>query len=239
MRERYRERARQLASGAEALINDADAAASLEARAQIAASIDRFATRHSELPIQARPAHQNLIEQARVSNASSIAASMARRGGWSNFSVHHLLGVGVRADAAARTTRLFVAIDELLADLETQFEHLAEVSQSVSSLREDVKGWEQEFLGHALALGRVAFKPYLDEANELWRRCVGRWGEGSGYRGEVAEMLQNWFETDGELDSARRSIDSGLNQAWREMVLGCLLAVTRVGDEDREMIAAA
>ena len=239
MRERYRERARQLASGAEALINDADAAASLEARAEIAASIDRFAKRYSELPTQARPAHQNLIEQARVSNASSIAASMVRRGGWSNFSVHHLLGVGVRADAAARTMRLFVAVDEVLADLEGQFAQLADVSQSIASLREDVKGWEQEFLGHALSLGRVAFKPYLDEANELWRRCVGRWGEGGGYRGEVADMLQNWFETEGELDSARRIIDSGLNQAWREIVLGSLLAVTKVDGEERETIAAA
>ena len=135
--------------------------------------------------------------------------------------------------------RLFVAVDEVLADLEGQFAQLADVSQSIASLREDVKGWEQEFLGHALSLGRVAFKPYLDEANELWRRCVGRWGEGGGYRGEVADMLQNWFETEGELDSARRIIDSGLNQAWREIVLGSLLAVTKVDGEERETIAAA
>lgn len=58
-------------------------------------------------------------------------------------------------------------------------------------------------------------------------------------RGEVADMLQNWFETEGELDSARRIIDSGLNQAWREIVLGSLLAVTKVDGEERETIAAA
>jgi hypothetical protein len=238
MRQRYHERVRQLASGAEVLINDADAAASVEARAQIAASINRFTKRYFELPTQARPAHQNLIEQTRMSNASSIAASMARRGSWSNFSVHHLLGVGVRGDAAARTGRLFVAIDEVLADLEGQYGHLADVSQSIASLREDVKEWEHDFLGQALALGRAAFKLHLDEANELWRQCAARWGRGPGYRSEVADMLQKWFETHSELDAARRSVDSGLNQAWREIVLNSLVAVTQVDHEDNDAAAA-
>ena len=66
---------------------------------------------------------------------------MVRRGSWTNFSIHHLLGVGVRADAAARTANLFVAVDEILADLESQFAHLADVSQSIASLRDDLKDW--------------------------------------------------------------------------------------------------
>lgn len=237
MRERYRERARQLSSAADALIADADAAASLEARALIAKSVDRFAQRHPALPSQARPAHQNLVEQVRSGNASSIAASIARRGGWSNFAVHHLLGVGVRADAAARSHRLFIAVDEFLGDLESQFAHLSDVAQSIASMREDVKEWEQEFLGQALALGRVVFKPHLDAANDLWTRCTSRWGAGGGYRDDVANIMQEWFETDLWLDEARRSIDVGLQQAWREIVMANIVAATRT-DEDEQQEAA-
>ena len=239
MRGRYHERARQLASSAQALINDADSAASLEARAQIATRIDRVVARHSKLPTQARPAHQNLIEQAQLGHASSIAASIARRGVWMNFSVYHLLGVGVRADAAARTKNRFVAIDEALADLEDEFSQLEDVSQSIASLRDDIIGWEQEFLGQALALGRVAFKPHLDEANELWRQCYKRWGQGQGYRDDIADLLRNWFETFDELDEARRSIDSGLSQAWQELVLDRLVISTHVDDDDDHSDVAA
>lgn len=239
MRASYHERARQLASGARALITDADAAASREARNQIAVAVSRLVTRHADLPTQARPAQQNLIEQARLGNASSIAAAMVRRGSWSNFSIHHLLGVGVRADAAARTGTLFVRVDELLADLENQFSHLADVRESLVALKDEVREWEQDFLGQALALGRVSFKAHLDEANELWKRCAARWGKGGGYRNEVADILQDWFEREEALDAARKRIDAGLRQAWRETILDALTTATRVDSADDEGSEAA
>lgn len=158
-----------------------------------------------------------------MGTASSIAASMNRRGGWSQFSVHHLLGVGVRSDAAARSLRAFVGIDEIIGDLEVQFAHLPDVTQALAGLRDEMKEWEQEFLAQALALGRAAFKPQLDEANELWRACVERWGQGAGYRDNIASILDDWFRTNENLDSARRSVESGLNQIWKELVLDALI----------------
>lgn len=228
LRGRYHQRAKQLAAGAEALVNDAHAAASLEARHQISDAIDRFVDRKAELPMLVQAAHQNLIEQTRSGTASSIAASMNRRGGWSQFSVHHLLGVGVRADAAARSAKAFVGMEEILKDLEGQFQHLPDVTQSLAALRDEMKDWEQEFLAQSLALGRAAFKPQLDEANDLWRACVERWGRGPGYREDVAAEIEDWFKTNEELDGARRAVESGLNQIWRELVLDALVGATRI-----------
>ncbi|WP_157999225.1 helix-turn-helix domain-containing protein [Mesorhizobium amorphae] len=232
LRGRYHDRAQQLAAGADALVNDAHAAASLEARQQISEAIDRFVERKAELPMLVQAAHQNLIEQTRWGTASSIAASMNRRGGWSQFSVHHLLGVGVRADAAARSMKAFIGIDEIVKDLEDQFQHLPDVTQSLAALRDEMKDWEQEFLAQALALGRAAFKPQLDEANDLWRACVERWGGGPGYREAVADMIEEWFKSNEELDGARRAVESGLNQIWRELVLNALIAATRIDVPD-------
>ncbi|OQM77633.1 hypothetical protein [Manganibacter manganicus] len=215
-------------AGARALVTDAHAAASLEARRQIADTMDRFVERKAELPMSVQSAHHNLVEQTRVGTASSIAASMNRRGGWTQFSVHHLLGVGVRSDAAARSMRAFVGIEEIIRDLEGQFAHLPDVAQALAGLREEMKEWEQEFLAQALALGRAAFKPQLDEANELWRACVERWGRGAGYRDDIAGILEEWFRTNESLDAARRSVESGLNQIWKELVLDALIAATRI-----------
>lgn len=234
LRGRYHHRAQQLSAGARALVSDAHAVASLEARRQVAEAVDRFVARKAELPMSVQSAHQNLIEQTRRGTASSIAASMNRRGGWSQFSVHHLLGVGVRSDAAARSMKAFVGIEEIIRDLEGQFEHLPDVTQALAALREEMKEWEQEFLAQAMALGRAAFKPQLDEANELWRACVERWGQGAGYRENVANILDEWFRTNENLDSARRSVESGLNQIWKELVLDALVSATRIDDTESQ-----
>lgn len=234
VRGHYKDRAGRLASATQALLEDAHAAASVEARHDVAAAVDRFVARKSQLPMLVRPAHQNLIEQLRLGTASSIAASMNRRGGWSQFSVHHLLGVGVRTDAAARSGKAFGGIAEILDDLESQFSHLSDVQQSLAGLREELKEWEQEFLAQALALGRAAFKPALDEANDLWRKCTDRWGRGGGYRDDIASFVEEWFVTTEELDDTRKTVESGLNQAWKELVLDALTRATRFDDDNME-----
>jgi hypothetical protein len=142
----------------------------------------------------------------------------------------------VRADANVRTYDLIVRIDEHLATLEGQFEELADVRQLLSSVRDDFSDWKQEFLAQALTIGRTAFKPYLDDLVDLWRKCVGRWGTHvPGYKEDIASNFQQYFETTPELDGARKRVESGLEQAWGELVLERLIAATRVDfqlDED-------
>jgi transcriptional regulator with XRE-family HTH domain len=239
IRRGYEERARRLVAASAALIDNADAARSQEARAQISAAIDRIVASYGQLPTASRPAHQNLIEQVRDGHSSSIAASMNRRGAWTNFSVHHMLGVGVRADANARTSDLIVRIDAQLVDLGQQFDQLADVRQLLAALRDELNDCRQEFLTQALTIGGEAFKSYLDDAHELWRQCMTRWGQGSGYRKDVADIVQRWFEETVELQDARRSVDKSLQQAWREVVLKPLIAASRVDTDEEFQLDAA
>jgi transcriptional regulator with XRE-family HTH domain len=239
IRRNHAERASRLVAASSALIENADAARSQEARVQISAAIDRVVASYRELPSASRAAHQNLIEQIREGHSSSIAASMNRRGAWTNFSVHHMLGVGVRADANARTSDLFIRVDAQLVDLSMQFEQLADVRQMLGALRDELNDRRQEFLAQALTMGGEAFKSYLDDAQDLWRRCMSRWGHGPGYRGEVAEMVQRWFEETVELQDARKSIDRSLQQAWYEVVLRPLVIASRVDDDETPQLDAA
>ena len=57
-------------------------------------------------------------------------------------------------------------------------------------------------------------------------------GQGSGDREDVAKHLGGWFEETPELADARASVDKGLQHAWRDVVLGPLVAAWRVDSED-------
>ena len=158
LREVHCGRAERLVGAAAQVVATPDAARSQQARIHIAEVIAMLSNRLAQLPISVRPAHQNLIHQTHRAHSSSIAASMNRKGEWDNFQVHHILGVGVRADANARTQDLFVRIDEQLAILIDEFKQLTEIQQLLASLRDDASDWKQEFLAQALVVGRTAFK---------------------------------------------------------------------------------
>jgi transcriptional regulator with XRE-family HTH domain len=227
LRDIHHGRTDRLVEAASRLMANADVARSQQARIRIAKMTTMLKKRLGSLPSSVRPAHHNLIAQARRVHPSSLAASMNRKGEWDNFAIHHILGVGVRADANARTLDPFVRIDEQLATLVDEFKQLADIQQLLASLRDEASDWRQEFLAQALVVGRTAFKPYLDDAVDLWHRCVARWGGGSGYREDVSKNLEDWFETNPDLAAARKRVETGLRQAWRELVLDRLVAATR------------
>lgn len=239
IRSGYDTRARRLTAAAAALMENADAARSQEARGQVAAAVDRLVSSYGVLPSASRALHQNLLEQVQDGHSSSIAASMNRRGAWTNFSIHHMLGVGVRADANARTADLSVRIDAQLVDLVQQFDQLPDVRQMLGALRDELNDRRQIFLAQSATIGSEAFKGYLEDADDLWRDCAARWGQGSGYREDVAKRLGRWFEETPELADARASVDKGLQYAWMDVVLGPLVAASRVDAEDVADLEAA
>lgn len=228
LREGYRDRARRLAGAAVDLIANADVARSQEARTRIAAVVAAAVERASDLPISTRQAHMNLVEQLRLGHQSSICAAVNRRGDWVNFSVNHILGVGVRQDAFNRSKDPLVRLDEALAGLADEFASLTDVVEQLGALRDELADWKQAFLGQAMAVGRAAFRTEMDEAVELWRWCRQQWGAGSGYRERIAAHVQEYFQTEPGLEPARLRVEAGVGQAWRELVLENLAAATRV-----------
>jgi hypothetical protein len=109
---------------------------------------------------------------------------------------------------------------------------LNDVYQTLETTKDELSDWRQEFLKKALSVGRTIFKPHLDEAADLWARCVARRGGGSGYRDDIADMVQNWFETNPELNKVRRKLEGALNAEWSEVVLERLITATQFDDID-------
>jgi hypothetical protein len=232
MRQVYVDRLDRAARDVAELVVDAQVFKTREARRSLEERFDRLSERIKSLPGVRRPAHQNLVEQLKVSHQSSVAASMVRRGDWLNFSVHHILGVGVRQDAHLRSTDHISRIYHALDDAEAEYPDLATVRAVIASIRDRIAKWRQEFLGQAQAIGTDGFKELLLSQPQLWAESNARYGTYvPGYRKDLATIWQDFFETS-KPEAARANVEARLAEAWTSMVVDPLLAAIREGAED-------
>lgn len=212
-------RINHLINAAHDLVNNSDAAKTRQARRTIADTLTSAADRFKQLPNTVRQAHQNLITQTKKSHQSSIAASISRRGNWDNFPIPHILGVGVRTDANLRTRDTFVRIDEQIESLKEKYSHLLDVKQILDSLKDDLDEWKQDFLARAALTGRVCFSAYLKSAKDLWKDCEARYGAGVGYRVDISDIFQEYFENDQAARDAANKVELALTKIWIEVVI--------------------
>ena len=216
------------------LQTNADSHRIQQARVTLSREALAVASDYRELPPSVRPAQQRLLQEVRTSHPSSIAAAALRMGSWYNLDMHHIIGVGVRADANLRTAPMLKKIEGRLDSLRTQFASTPEAIALVDTLKEDLADWHQEFLTRALSIGRNTFKPYLDADTKFWKILKRRYGQGSGYREEIADLIRDWFES-ADLNEARGKIDSRLEDAWKELVLSKLVEVTALDENEANM----
>lgn len=213
------------------LIADVQVVKTRGARRSLEEAFDRLVDRIGSLPGVRRQAHQNLVDQLAASHQSSVAASMVRHGDWPNFSMLHILGVGVRQDANLRSTEHFSRIEHVLEDTELAYADLAAVRAVIGSLRDRVARWRQDFLLQALSIGSDAFKDLLLSQPNLWKDSTDRYGTGvPGYKKDLAGLWQAFFETEVP-DEARAAVEARLSEAWSSVIIEPLVAATRAGTD--------
>jgi transcriptional regulator with XRE-family HTH domain len=226
------ERIKRHVAAADNLITNADIAKTREARRTIADTIAKAAERFRVLPNVVRPAHLNLVNEAKKTHQNSIAASVNRKGNWDNFPVAHILGQGVRIDVNLRTRDTFVRIDEAIEGLKDDFSHLGDVAQFLDNLKDDVEEWRKEFLTRVALAGRNLFSPYLSEATGMWEKCEKRYGGGSGYRIDVSGIFQDQFESDAGAMTTSQKVESQVAAIWEQIIVDPLQSASSFEDED-------
>ena len=226
------ERIKRHVAAADNLITNADVAKTREARRTIADTIAKAAERFRALPNVVRPAHLNLVTEAKKTHQNSIAASVNRKGNWENFPVAHILGQGVRIDVNLRTRDTFVRIDEAIEGLKDDFSHLRDVAQFLENLKDDVEEWRKEFLTRVALAGRNLFSPYLSEATEMWEKCEKRYGGGSGYRVDVSGIFQEQFESDTGAMTTSQKVESQVAAIWEQIIVEPLQSASSFEDEE-------
>ena len=226
------ERIKRHVAAADNLITNADVAKTREARRTIADTVAKAAERFRTLPNVVRPAHLNLVTEAKKTHQNSIAASVNRKGNWDNFPVAHILGQGVRIDVNLRTRDTFVRIDEAIEGLKDVFSHLSDVAQFLDNLKDDVEEWRKEFLTRVALAGRNLFSPYLSEATDMWEKCEKRYGGGSGYRIDVSGIFQEQFEGDAGAMMTSQKVEGQVAAIWEQIIVEPLLSASSFDDEE-------
>jgi transcriptional regulator with XRE-family HTH domain len=226
------ERIKRHVLAAENLVTNADVAKTREARRAIADTMSKAAERFRTLPGVVRPAHLNLVAEAKKTHQNSVAASVTRKGNWDNFPVAHILGQGVRIDVNLRTRDTFVRIDEAINGLKDGFAHLGDVAQFLENLKDDVEEWRKEFLTRVALAGRTLFSPYLGQAAEMWDKCEKRYGGGTGYRIDVSGIFQEQFESDGGALTTSQKVESQVAAIWSQIIIDPLESAASFQDEE-------
>ena len=137
----------------------------------------------------------SLLRAINVVNASSLRASVLRKGKWDNLDYSQQLSHGARVmvvSAVATQSEEFRAIvNNLLRNPDLQ--------EASGLLREALRiiSVDTELLLRAgQRMGREVHTEYMQPDDLLWARCVGEWGQGPGYRMRVANHNGNWFAND-------------------------------------------
>ena len=233
MRAVYGDRGRTASAGVANLRDNVDDVRAAEARLDVEREVGRVLGAVAGLPDVKRHAHQNLIDQMAVGHHSSIAASIVRRGEWESFQFAHILGQGVRVDANLRTSALALRIEHRLDDLEEKYGDLPVVVQSLQAVRGLLSERRQEFLAMARTIGRDAYGSLLNGA-DIWGESARRYGQGAGYKRDIAAMWRDWFESSEAAAGTARTTGERLQDAWTNSVVEPLRQAMQSGPEQEQ-----
>ena len=148
--------------------------------------------------------------------ASSIRASVNRRGNWGNFDFYYKLAVAARKKSV---TSFGEAVDEIrlvLANFERQ-EELKAAHPFIRQLIHAVNERMEHLYDSAGSMGRIAYEETMKADAPFWGDQQCEWGQGPGYKIRVARGTEGWFHHHSPA-STDTEIQQRIMQQWNELV---------------------
>jgi len=213
----YSRRILSVCDAIDRLIENHEVKAAEAAQKEVRKRLRIFCGQHEDLPDRKRSLHMELVKAFRTLNARTVWATTRRRGGWYNLDVFFYLGRGGAADASLRSRSALHGLEELVRnmlgddDFDSMYGFLRE-------LQKNVEEWRRDFVERAREIGEESFRPDLVDDAEFWAGCEDRWGRGAGYRDDVADLVEEWFEST-EHERLHYSAERRIRSAWNEHVI--------------------
>lgn len=217
IRSGYSRRIRSVCDAIDRMIENHEVEAAEAAQKEVRKRLRIFCDQHKALPERKRALHVELVKAFRTLNARTIWATTRRRGGWYNLDVFFHLGRGGAADANLRSRPALHGLEELTSNMLGD-EDFGSMHEFLHEVQENVEEWRSSFIERARAVGEEAFRSDLTDDAEFWARCEHRWGQGAGYRNDVADMVEEWFESP-DRDQLHSSAEAKIRAAWRKHVI--------------------
>ena len=130
--------------------------------------------------------------QDKKTYASSVRASVNRKGEWHNFDYYQLLATGAREQIVAQIdalrSELVVLIDNMLAQpiFQPAYALLEQLKQVTDKRLNDI--YQKAFME-----GRAVYQESLSSDSQLWDNLSSEWGKGPGYKNRISDGSEAWF----------------------------------------------
>ncbi len=153
---------------------------------------------------------------AQSTYASSVRASINRRGSWYNLNFYDVLAYGVRAIFVAASEPKLKMLTALLDNLK-QGEDMQPARAFVDELRDYIAESSGQLQKQAELISEAIFEEPLREDSKLWGNCQERWGGGKGYKVDIARYTDNWLNTEERQDLFNK-LRANMGEKWNEFL---------------------
>jgi transcriptional regulator with XRE-family HTH domain len=230
LRHSHVQRISQISLELDHLIRDHENTMLAKAQNEVLRRLSIFVKQHQTLPQRTEVVHSRLSQALRSEHPRSVWATIRRQGSWPVLDFYFYLGVGVAIDANKRSAPVLSGLEELVNNMLGDTS-LLPAHGFLRQLKENLKTWQNQFVEELTRIGESTFKPGLKNASELWQTCAERYGQGSGYRDDVAEHVKLWFEQPGQ-SQLHDLLEDHVVKSWGRLVLTqleklCLLVSDR------------
>ena len=215
VRSRHRGKLVEVIDGATALVNNFAEAEVKAIYQQAARPVWRWLENNQKIDGLTGSLEGNLIAAINGAYASSVRASVRRQGDWYNLNYSHHLGYGSRVMAARsvvpKLENFRARIEIILED-----EELQPAFDLIGQARRILEDGVNTLLIRSELLGKRIYIQHLKPDSEFWRLCDSRWGQGYGYRDEVAQYHKNWFSNSDRYFQAM--VKELVEREWRQIL---------------------
>ena len=192
MFDRYRRTMSELVEEAQTLLENFEDEQAQEIVRQGMLMVRSWMGNNRDAVFTGREIEGSLMAQLNAAHPSTIHATVRRRGGWYNLDYGHHLAYGARLVVARMLRRKIQSFEEHCRTFLTAPEN--EPARPLLDQAQRAINRAYRTMGQgAQLLGDTWFHDELEPENSFWRKCIGRWSQGGGYRSDVANYNQDWF----------------------------------------------
>lgn len=222
MRETAAEHLLDLCAAVEELIENHETQAMSAAVEEVASRMSSFLQANRRLGARERLAHVDAINTIRgVRYASTLWAATRRSGEYSGLNIVHQVGIGAARDARLRCDSWFKSLDAFLNALKAD-PGLALAERTIEQIGRSASISKAAFLESVQRAGMEVYREPLTQS-PVWQECASEWGQGSGFKARVADLLEQWFDGKAGLKEKLEEIATGF---WEQLVISPLLRLS-------------
>jgi len=156
-----------------------------------------------------------LIGEISDTPAQTIRATANRKGRWENLDFYFLLAQGAREQITEQIEPISKELSTLIENMQSQ-DNLKPANMLLERLDITTKKRMEEIYRKVSEQGRAKYRNELINDSQLWNMLQRRWGEGSGYREDIAEMSRQWFEQ--RYQQPESEINQYVKEQWQRYI---------------------